>query len=149
MKTLSSIEYGDDVSIHYTPEAKERIESFNRTMIKQIERLIKDRKYVPGDEIIEITGSDILYAVKNIKIIKPIKEEFRYFVIYLYFIIGIVTLLVGLFYKQLIILSSESPTQAMLVMIGFLMTLLSFLLLRYTELKKRRYKNIKQDENND
>jgi len=149
MKIHSSIEYGDDVSIHYTPEAKERIESFNRSMIKQIERLIKERKYVPGDEIIEITGSDILFATKYIKIIKPKQKELRYFVIYLYFITGIVTLFVGLFYQQLMELFFNSRTQAMLIIIGLAMTLLSFLLLRFTELKERRYKNIKQDENND
>lgn len=134
-----------DVQIRYTDEAKERLEIFERNLVKDIERLIKERKYIPGDDFIEVTGSDILYALKYIKITDPIQREFRYIIIYIYFLIGATSMFIGLYYERLKELF-YNPIQAMLVTIGFVMIIASLFLLRFTAIRERRYKKMKDDD---
>ena len=54
----------NEIQIQYTKEALDRMEILASKYKKEIEDSITKKKYVPGDKVIEITGSDIENAAR-------------------------------------------------------------------------------------
>ncbi len=99
----------------------------------KLEKLIKEKKYVPGDKLIEITGSDIEAAAEYITIISPRKTHFRELIIELYLAFGIIFILIGLFYNFFVNIARENPLQLMFILLGASMILGAFILSRSTK----------------
>ncbi|MCK5722396.1 MAG: hypothetical protein KAI84_07635 [Gammaproteobacteria bacterium] len=106
------------IQIVYTNEAEERLEKLMNKFKSDIEFLIKNMRYVPGDRLIEITGSDIEIVSKNFKMISPDKNRSREFIINLYLTSGTMLIIFGLFFNEFKNLLQENPIQLMLVLIG-------------------------------
>ncbi|MCK4797088.1 MAG: hypothetical protein KAT05_06885 [Spirochaetes bacterium] len=126
------------IEILYTNEAEERLGKLMNKFKSDIEFLIKDMRYIPGDSLIEITGSDIETISKYIMIISPYKNRNRDFIINLYFISGTILLTYGLFYNEFRYLLESNPIQLMLILIGAVMILAGIWL--KSLVNRRRYK---------
>lgn len=123
-----------EIKFKYTEAAKEQLEKFKAAQIKIIEDAIKERKYFPGEDYIEITASDIQEITKYIKYSKPIKYEPKYLIIYVYFFIGIIMFVGGFSYPYFMeILRKYRSPQAMIILAGIAMIFLSLLLYIFTK----------------
>lgn len=126
----------NEIKIKYTNEAESRLELLTDAYKIKLEELIKEKKYVPGDKLIEITGSDIESVAKYLKILSPRQTHFREIVIELYLTVGIIFILIGLFYNLIINIVTENPLQLMLILLGALMISGAHILLRSTKNRK-------------
>ena len=126
----------NEIKIKYTNEAESRLELLTDAYKIKLEELIKEKKYVPGDKLIEITGSDIEAAAKYIKIISPRKTHSREIVIKLYVIIGTTFILTGLSYNLLVNIVRENPLQLMFILVGALMIFSALALSQSTKNRK-------------
>ena len=126
----------NEIKIRYTNEAESHLELLTYVYKKKLEELIKEKKYVPGDKLIEITGSDIEAAAEYITIISPRKTHFRELIIELYLAFGIIFILIGLFYNFFANIARENPLQLMLILLGALMIFSALALSRSTKNRK-------------
>jgi hypothetical protein len=117
--------------IAYTQAGEDRLAKLHRAIGNQIEQALRERKFVPGDEQIEITGSDVDELARSMRVDFfsrfDQRRMFRRVVIGFYFLLGILTTIAGLFYHYFLDLI-KNPTQLFLVGAGVLMSLGSFLL---------------------
>ena len=92
-----------NIKINYTEAAKQKIDELNKKYIQDLEYFLKETKYVPGEDFIEVTASDINELAKYIKIIYPRTKvfEIRNFLLKTYFVLGILTIFCGLFYSEI------------------------------------------------
>lgn len=133
-------------NIIYTVSAKVCLEKLKENYSKEIERLIVEKKNIPGEEIIEITASDINEASENILVVKRYrKKELYRLIIYFYFMLGIIAALIGIFFDDFRKVFYGSPIRSLYVVVGFLMIFISFAMLQFIKRKdtllKRRIEN--------
>lgn len=116
------------MKIIYTESALIELEEFQEQRKSELERYLKNRKYVFGDETIEITASDIREASKQFKIAELTKSKLPMtsMVLKLYMVFGIGLTIVGLFYPQIKQMIDENPNQLLLIASGLILSLLSF-----------------------
>ena len=118
----------DDKKIIYTDSAKELLNKYTLKYADLIEKDIRDRKWIPGDNSIEITASDINYAVNQLEIVNRKKFPMQKIVIISYFTIGLALIIYSIFYNPIQLLLSEMTfIQQMMLSMGFLMVMLSIL----------------------
>ncbi len=128
-----------EIELRYTDTARERLEVLKESYVKEIERWIREKKYVPGETLVEVTLSDIETAANHVKIIAPRRPRIQYFIIYSYLIAGITTMLIGLFYGEFMRLFSERPLEGVLVMAGAAVTLVALILLLLARVREGHY----------
>ena len=131
--------------IIYTDNAQKELAFFHRNQQTILEEIIKSKKYVFGDESIEITASDIREASRYIQAInlqKSRKTFFRRFILTIYMFSGILMILIGLFYPIFEEILRENPTQLMFVFVGVIMTFLSISMTGYFKYKDLRREQI-------
>ena len=125
----------------YTDSAKERLNDIHNDLDSEIESVLRDRKFIPGESVIEVTASDI-HEISEVMDIQfrdrsSRKKVFRRFVVYTYLLFGVTTAFAGLFYDELMNII-ENPIRAMLLGVGITMTLASILMNYYYETIERR-----------
>lgn len=126
-------------NIKYTTAAIQQIEKFKLEQAKKLEQLIVENKKFPGSDFIEITASDIQEEAKRFLYQKPkLKSDLRYLLVYAYFIIGIGLMLFGFFYEEIINIWFYHPEQALYIITGFFMTVMSGFLFRFVKNKEKR-----------
>ncbi len=117
------------MKIIYTDSAKTELERFHQDRQKQLEAMIEHEKYVFGDEIVEITASDIRELEKRFYV----KEERAYrfptttILLKMYFVVGIGMAVFGVFYDQFMELLTGNPIQRLLVLSGVGLSVLSII----------------------
>ncbi len=116
------------MKIIYTESASIELERFQKQRKEELESLLKNRKYVFGDEVLEITASDIRDIEKHFKVADLSKSKLPVtnMVLKLYMIMGILMILVGLFYPDLKQLIDRNPVQLALILAGFGLSMASF-----------------------
>mgnify|MGYP003638746787 CR=1 FL=1 len=105
----------------YTESAEKELEDFKREQVALLEDFVRRRKYVYGDDLIEVTGSDVKEAKRHFTIIDNRKSSIRQLTLGTYLFIGIVTLIGGLFYEQIRAAMTGDPTQLMIILMGVTM----------------------------
>lgn len=125
----------------YTDSAKKRLENIHEEIDSEIESAIRDRKFIPGESVIEVTASDI-HEISEVMDIQfrdesSKKKAFRRFVVYSYLLFGVIIMLAGLFFDEIINII-ENPTRAMLLVVGMTMTLASIVLNYYYNVLERK-----------
>lgn len=133
--------------IVYTKSAQERLNRLNKDIEQRVTDYIKMRKFVPGDDFIEITASDIEDVWKRITIIPPQKSQFRQLILFIYAVMGIVLTLFGLFYSNFTTLIQDEPNRLMVITIGLTLSMFSVLFSFYLNAKQKKEKELLQAEN--
>jgi len=146
------------MKIIYTDSALNELERFQSQRKEELESFLKKKKYIFGDDVVEITASDIRETDKYFKVIDYSKSRlpFTHMLLKIYLIAGIAMVIVGLFYPFFIQLISSNPKQIVLVIGGLCLSFVSFFGSyyfrvrenRHAELEKR-YKKITSFDNKD
>lgn len=125
--------------IIYTDTAKQRFEKFHLEINDEVERYFQERKFVPGDDFIEITASDIDEVAQRFRITRPIKTNIaNKLIAILYTAFGIVLILIGLFYDDFKTIIEGDPKRLAFIAGGLFMTLISWIYLHIIRLKERK-----------
>ncbi len=133
------------MNVTYTLNAKSELQTFQERQQHILEDIIKRRKYVFGDEVLEITASDIRDASR---FIQPIITEranglsFRRLILNIYFVLGLTLTGIGLLYPLVIDEFRKNPTQATLSLSGVALTLMSVIMSYYLKFKEERHRQI-------
>jgi hypothetical protein len=114
---------------------------FHEQQKEVLEKLVEEKKFVFGDDVLEITASDIKEASRNIRAIRP--TSIRYSNVQLltkvYVALGILMMVGAIYYPRISELFEENRSQAMLFMMGALIALIGLLANYFYLLRKRRY----------
>lgn len=139
-----------ETKIKYTESGKHEIEKFlteqNNLIVKF---LIKD-KYIMGDEVIEITGNDVIKLkqklIINYRGNEAKKTSFLKMMAYLYTILGIGISIFGLTYEYFKKLLESNREQAFLIIMGIIIFILGLFLFGIINLKERRQNDLKHEK---
>lgn len=124
----------------YTESAKEKLKNLHVSLDERFEDYFQNEKYVPGDDFIEITASDVLILESRIRIAKERKTT-NYsarLLLQLYFILGVLALIVGLYYEKFQAIISGDKDRIILIASGAMLIIVSSLLNYYVRLKEKR-----------
>lgn len=133
------------IQIVYTNEAEERLEKLMNKFKSDIEFSIKNMRYIPGDKLIEITGSDIETVSKYFKIISPDKNRSRDLIINIYLTFGAIFITLGFFFDEFRKLLEQNPSQLMLILVGATLLFMGL----WLKSLQRKYKYHRTSELND
>lgn len=112
----------------YTPEAEKRLERAKSEFVEQLEGAVKSRKYYPGDEVLEITASDIEVVSKYFVFRKPNKMAAKLNILIVYMVFGFSLAVTGLFYEEFVDLLRSNPIRLVFVFAGFSTLIMSMLM---------------------
>jgi len=127
--------------INYSRPARMRLISAQREYKTKIEHLIRQQKYIPGEEEIEVTASDIERALRQLRIVTTRSVDFRSLIIRLYLVTGVITVIVGLFYeraKTFVTFITANPIRLSLVAVGGMIIVVALLFRQIYEKKLYR-----------
>lgn len=131
------------MKIIYTESALLELERFQKQKKEELESILKNKKYVFGDDVVEITASDIREVEKYFQVFDNSKSQmpFTYFIFKIYMGLGIIMLIIGLFY-QYINMFNLDPIQRSLILVGASLSIISF----FGNLYLRFRQNLRRDE---
>ncbi len=119
---------GPQKDIRYTESAQATIERAQRKYKEKLESIIRDQKYVPGEDYVEITASDVERATNQVRFVSKRSVGYRELLLKLYMVLGIFAVVLGLFYEQIEFMRENHPEQFMLIIVGTSMIAVSMLL---------------------
>lgn len=128
------------MKVIYTETASIELDKFYEKQKKLLEKNIVDEKSIFGDEIIEVTSSDIKNAAENIIYINKKNNRVRIFeqLSKIYFLIGAVITILSLLYPYFNYLI-QSDVQKIAVISGAIMILFS-VIIRFLFLDREKLK---------
>lgn len=124
--------------IFYTDSAKERLEKFHIEINQRIDKYLQEKKYIPGDDFVEITASDIDEISNSIRFYRPTKLPIRKLIPATYAIFGILLIIFGLFYEQIRTLIENQPTRLIFILSGLTMFFFGYFYLFLINSKEKR-----------
>lgn len=133
-------------SIIYTDSASKKLDSVLDKIKKDITEDIISSKNYPGEELIEITASDIedtyeRVYIRNKKTKYDSRSRMIRLILPVYFIMGILIIIYGLFRKNIQELISGDKVELTYVLVGFIVSLTTgamFYLLKQRENERKR-----------
>lgn len=135
----------------YTEAGERELGLFKRKQVSLLEDIIRERKYIFGDEELEITASDIMEAESMFRVVRSssYRERKLYLTQYLlklYAILGISTIFLGITYPYLQNIFVENRTQFLIVAGGIFMSALSSLMFFWVRQREQRYRRMEEME---
>jgi uncharacterized membrane protein len=129
------------MKIIYTESAMEELERFQKQRKDELELFLKNKKYIFGDDIVEITASDIREADNFFKVVEFSKTKLPLtnMLLKVYLIGGFAMVILGLFYPTIMQMLDRNPTQLALVIGGLTLSLVSFFGIYYLRFREERY----------
>jgi len=132
--------------IIYTDAAKERRARLIDEVSAKLESILVERKFVPGEDVVELTASDVDEVARTLEFHFRDRYEqrarFQQLVTSSYLAIGVLLVIAGLFLEYVQVLL-ESPTQRLLVVMGMLMTAMSIVLRSSMRSRAARYERLR------
>jgi hypothetical protein len=126
-------------NIIYTESAKQRLEKFHLEINEEVERYFQERKFVPGDEFIEVTASDIDEIAQRFRISRPIRTNpIKTLIPIVYTIVGLLLTGLGLFYEQFKSILEGDPKRLVFIGSGIFMIGLSWAYVYIIKSRERR-----------
>jgi len=112
------------MKVVYTDAAQQELIDFHERQRLLLERLVSDRKLVFGDDVLEITASDIKEAEHRIQ---PVQRSVRAYrssalIVRVYLVTGISMMIGAFFYPQLQEIFETNRTQALVFFTGAAIT---------------------------
>lgn len=147
------------MKIQYTEAAQQELLAFQKRQQEMLEKLISERKFVFGDETVEITASDIKEAAEYIRAFRPRVARYSYLrsLSQVYVVLGAALAFGGYYYPIFQNIFLENRVQAMAMATGFVMMALGGLagylyrarIRRYEELERMKEMEIRHYSRND
>jgi len=129
------------MKVIYTEAAEQEIFVFQKQQKEILETVIAEKKIVFGDDVLEITASDIKEASRNIRIIRPtsVRNNNVQLLTKVYVVLGVLMMVGAVFYQRMIEFFSENKAQGTLFMMGAAIALIGLLANYFYALRRRRY----------
>lgn len=135
--------------ITYTESGKAELEKYIDKKKRALEQRIIEQKYVFGDDEIEITGVDVRHATEfnAQKIVLERRRPLVRYLLEVYFVVGLILFVIGLFYSNLSYLIEDiisgNPIRALFILTGATLIVASvFLRLLFARKNMRKERNI-------
>jgi hypothetical protein len=128
------------MKISYTDSGKNELEQFKKRQIQLLEDIVSQKKYVFGDDLVEVTASDVRDAGDQIRPVPRIRSRSSVTAEFLpkfYIAFGVLTTLGGIAWPYLRELKDQP--QFIFALSGVLMTFLGVLMQLYFRYRARRY----------
>lgn len=136
-----------DKKIIYTHSATERLQMFHHEVDAELQRYFQERKFVPGDEFIEVTASDIDEVAQKFRISRPIRtSSVRNLIPIVYSVIGVIMAVIGIFYEQFKVILEGDPKRLIFIGGGLFMLLISSYYLYMLKRKAQLERDIREIE---
>lgn len=134
------------MKIQYTDAALQELQSFQMRQQKLLEDLISERKFVFGDETIEVTASDIKEAAEYIRAYRPRMKRYSSLraLSQVYVVLGAVIALGGYFYPTFQSIFQENRVQAMAIITGLVMMAFGLMAGYLYRARIRRYEEMER-----
>jgi hypothetical protein len=129
------------MKILYTDAALRELVEFQQRQKALLEELVSDRKHVFGDDILEITASDIKDAAHRIQPIRPTARRYQSseLLTRAYVAMGVAMMVGAFFYRQIQEIIETNRTQALIFFTGASITAIGWLFGYWLKLRQRRY----------
>lgn len=128
--------------IQYTESGQNRLDEFYADLRKQVDDELRQSKFVPGDDLIEVTGSDVDELKKSMRITFLGSSTRRFMMTEMltraYLLIAIVLAAAGVFYPYLDTIL-QNPMQFILIGTGVGMGLMSLVMNYYIRMRRRMW----------
>jgi cytochrome c biogenesis protein CcdA len=120
-----------DKKIIYTESGLKAMDTYLASKKAKIEEDIVEKKYVMGDEEIEIAANDINDYEENVYYRDKVNKKYKVLkmLLQVYLLIGLLFIIIGISYSALIKMINENPLQFMLILIGLILIFISAILL--------------------
>jgi len=130
----------------YTEAALQELQSFQKRQQKLLESLIAERKFVFGDETVEVTASDIKEAAEFIRAYRPRMTKYSSVRVLsqLYVFLGGLITVGALLYPRIQVLLEENRVQAMAALVGITMMVVGVFAGYFYRLRARREEEIEK-----
>ena len=124
----------------YTEAAKERLRFLHFKVDREVEKYFEETKLVPGDEIIEITGSDIEKISDRIRISSPRGSQafIKQAILLAYTFSGVLFIAIGIFYSEVKEIFEREPVRLAFILSGVIMVFFSMLSVNLLSLKSKK-----------
>lgn len=125
----------------YTEAAQQELTAFQARQKGLLEELVAERKSVLGDDVLEITASDIKEASQRIRAYRPTIRPFQSteLVTRAYIVIGVVMMIGSFFYPQIQTIFVENRTQALVFVMGAIMAAVGWLFNYWVTSRRGRF----------
>lgn len=133
--------------IKYTDTANKKLDELQLRYREELERILVSKKLIPGDDFVEVTASDIDEASRYFKFVRPVRNSSKYLVLIVYFVFGLIATFVGLFYEDFRYIMENRPTQAMIILVGLTMMIVSFIGYFYFRQRDRQRESFEKYRN--
>ena len=129
----------------YTDSGLKELTEFQKQQQKLLEEVISSRKYVFGDEVVEITRADVKQAAQHIKPISEITHS-KYAATRLaagiYIFVGIMLFAAGITWPYLRALYTRDRFSFMLALAGLAMSIIGYSLLQIMRARARQAESL-------
>ncbi len=129
------------MKVIYTDAAQRELVEFQQRQKAILEELVSDRKLVYGDDVLEVTASDIKEAAHRIQPIRPTVRRYQSSELLMraYIIMGIAMMIGSFFYPQIKEILEKNKTQALIFFMGASITAAGWLFGYWLNLRRRRF----------
>ncbi len=136
------------MKVIYTDSGRQALEAFKVHQAKELEKAICSRKYVFGDETVEITASDVkeLSEMQGLPVFLARKWIAVQSVLWLYIIIGLLISLFGIYFQEISMIYRNNPVQLILIIFGLVFSILSYILLIRIQARQQKQERIERYE---
>lgn len=117
--------------VRFTEAGRARLDRAVRQYTEQIEALLLERNFIPGEPFVEATASDVEAATQRLVIVGRTGSPFRRLLLRLYGVVGLAMVGAGLFWSQIKDTLARDPNQFMLIAGGLAILLFSALMTTY------------------
>lgn len=129
------------MKVIYTDAAQRELIEFQQRQKTLLEELISDRKLVYGDDVLEVTASDIKEAAHRIQPIRPTVRRYQSseLLTRAYVVMGVAMMIGAFFYPQIQEILQKNKTQALIFFMGASFTAMGWLFGYWLKLRQRRF----------
>lgn len=118
-------------NIRLTEDAKKQLNLFKEEQVRQLMNIIKNEKYYPGRDEVDVTASDIVKYSKWIVLHNDKKNKKLSLLLWSYVLMGVFLIFLGINYKTFYLMFYTSRDQLMIILTGvILVTFASIILIR-------------------
>ena len=129
----------------YTGMAEERLKEFQLAWKVELERIALDEKYIPGEDTIEITASDVDRFASRVDYRTRRLVSRVPLVLQAYRMLGIAMVVLGVSYEWLVSLLKENRVQFMILAIGLTLVGFTYLARAYFDGRRRRFEEYREE----
>ena len=133
-------------NVIYTKSAKISLNNLFDNLKNKIEDELQKKKYIFGDDSVEITSNDIKEIQERLVFSnKRNKKKILKVMGLSYLVIGLVTLIIGIGYPFWLTIIRNNPFQLTLLLSGFVLTIFSLLILVFYRMREEKESSVERN----